>query len=170
MRVYLPATSTTLRRLLSDGGLTGPLTAHAVTPALRESYAEGDLEELEYVASLDAAGASLRLLAQDPGAARRRVVIAADVPDATGVPDAGLGRSVVRLSVPVALDRVAAVHVDEPVAEGAVVAALPVLAAADAGDEDAAFVASEVEGHDLLWYATQEAADLLTELERRGAQ
>ena len=40
------------------------MRAFAVTPALRERYASGDLEELEYVAMTHAARASLRLLSQ----------------------------------------------------------------------------------------------------------
>ncbi|MFD0821913.1 DUF6912 family protein, partial [Micromonospora zhanjiangensis] len=54
--------------------------AHAVTPALREWYAEGDEEELEYVAFTRAAQDALRLLRDDAGAPRRRVVVSADLP------------------------------------------------------------------------------------------
>ena len=46
MRVYIPATLAMLQRFVADGSmhaLSG--TAFAVTPALRESYAEGDDEE-----------------------------------------------------------------------------------------------------------------------------
>lgn len=63
MRVYIPGTFTQLEDLISNhqfparGG-----TAFALTPALREAYAVGDTEELEHVAFLDAARASLRLL------------------------------------------------------------------------------------------------------------
>jgi hypothetical protein len=66
VRVYVPATISLLRRLVSDGELR-PVggTAFAVTPALRESYASGDAEELEYAAMADAARASLRLLSFD---------------------------------------------------------------------------------------------------------
>ena len=165
MRVYLPATSRLLRQLVDEGGLAGATAAYAVTPALRESYAEGDLEELEYVASQDAAAASLRLIAADDAAARRRVVLAADVPDTAAVPDAAQGRSGVRLTVPVPRDRVAAVHVDEAATEPTVAAAVAALPAADAGEEDASFTVSEIEGHDLLWYATQEIDDLLRAIE-----
>src|SRR3954453_20095679 len=62
-------------------GQAPPGTGHAVTPALRESYREGDEEEMEYVAQLDAARAALVLLADDTDAPRRRVVLATDVPD-----------------------------------------------------------------------------------------
>ena len=167
MRVYLPATSVLLRRLLDEGGLTGPLVVYAVTPALREAYANADQEELEYAASLDAAKASLRLVVDEPQAAPRRIVLAADVPDAAGVPQADLGRSAVRLSVPVPFDRVASVHGAEAAAEAAVRAAVGVLKDADAGDEDAQFLVSEVEGYALLWYATQEVTELLSEVAKR---
>jgi hypothetical protein len=167
MRVYVPATTVVLRQLVDEGGLTGPLTAFAVTPALREAYAHADQEELEYAATMDAARASLRLLAEEPEAAPRRVVLAADVPDTAGIPHAALGRSAVQVSVPLPLDRVASVHIDEAAAEETVSDAVRALADADAGDEDAQFRVSEVEGYDLLWYATQEVTDLLNELDKR---
>ena len=50
MRIYLPGTMRDLARLRDDGALAGGFTAHAVTPALREWYAEGDDEELGDVA------------------------------------------------------------------------------------------------------------------------
>ena len=47
MRVYLPATTTVLQRLLDEGRLTGPLTVFTVTPQLREAYElSEDAEEL----------------------------------------------------------------------------------------------------------------------------
>lgn len=63
-QVYIPATLAMLQRLVADGALW-PVngTAFAVTPTLRESYAEGDDEELAEVALREAALASLRLLA-----------------------------------------------------------------------------------------------------------
>src|SRR5215472_7806641 len=83
MRVYLPSTLPGLSVILARGEAEpGPLRAFAVTPALRESYASGDEEELEYVAMVAAARESLRLLNEDQTAPRRRVVLAMDVPDA----------------------------------------------------------------------------------------
>ncbi|PXY21067.1 DUF6912 family protein [Prauserella muralis] len=167
MRVYLPATIGMLRQLVSDGELM-PLsgTGFALTPALRESYVSGSTEELEYAALLDAARASLRLLAssQEPGASDtkeppRRVVISADVEHATLRPD--LDHAVVRLSGPVRLDEVAAVHVDAAEAEPAVLAAAAVIDAADLGDPDAEFTLGDVEDHELAWYAPQELPFLL---------
>jgi hypothetical protein len=66
MRVYIPATLAMLRTLVDSGELL-PIsgTAFALTPMLRESYAAGDSEELEYAAMNEAARASLRLLAAE---------------------------------------------------------------------------------------------------------
>ena len=82
MRVYLPATLPALAGILRAAEISpAPVLAYAVTPALREWYASADLEELEYAALMHAGRASLRLLRSDPEAPRRRVVLAADVPD-----------------------------------------------------------------------------------------
>ena len=82
MRVYVPATSTTLRELTTTGKVApAPITAFALTPALRELYDDDDEEELEYAAMTEAARGSLRLLDDDAAAARRRVVLAVEVPD-----------------------------------------------------------------------------------------
>ncbi|NIJ10770.1 hypothetical protein FHU38_001114 [Saccharomonospora amisosensis] len=166
MRVYLPATINMLRQLVNEGEFM-PLsgTAFALTPALRESYTSGSTEELEYVALMDAARASLRLLAaaQEGGGdvkePPRRVVVSADVADPTLRPD--LDHAVVRLSGPVRLDQVAAVHVDAEEAEPAVMAAAAVVDAADLGDEDAEFTLGDVEDHELAWYAPGELPFLL---------
>ena len=168
MRVYLPATLRSLRELHRTGEFApAPLTAFAVTPALREWYAEGDLEELEYAAMTDAARASLRLLDLDldldPAAAPRRVVIAADVPDRHVEPAPDLDRAVVRVRVAVPLTMVASVHVDEAEAEQDVRAAAAAVLDADLGSDDAQFVVDGAEGHELLWYATQELDYLLAE-------
>ena len=64
MRVFLPSTLPAVAQALLAGQVgPGPLPGFAVTPALRESYASGDTEELEYAALTEAARASLRLLA-----------------------------------------------------------------------------------------------------------
>ncbi|NUR32240.1 MAG: hypothetical protein HOV83_41410 [Catenulispora sp.] len=163
MRVYLPATLSGLAELHKTGRLTpAPLTAYAVTPALREWYTEGDSEELEYAAMTDAARASLRLLVDAPEAPRRRVVIAAEVPDAQAVPlhDAS-EPGLVRVTSEVPLSWVASLHVDDPEALDEVALAVVLLGAAEAGDEDAAFTVDGIDDHELLWYATQELPDLL---------
>ena len=167
MRVYLPATANVLRTLVDEGRVTGPLTAFAVTPGLRDFYALSDAgadeEELEYAALLAAARASLRLVDVDPGAARRRVVLAADVPDSavTEVEDPDADRGAVRISGDVALAAVASAHVDGAEAEDDVRAAVGVVLEADLGSEDAQFVVDQAEGHELAWYATQEIGTLL---------
>ncbi|NUR58273.1 MAG: hypothetical protein HOV87_06200 [Catenulispora sp.] len=163
MRVYLPATLSVLAELHKTGFLTpAPLTAYAVTPALREWYTEGDSEELEYAAMTDAARASLRLLADSPDAPRRRVVIAAEVPDAQAVPvHDGNEPGLVRVRAEVPLAWVASLHVDDPAAVDEVALAVVLLGAAEAGDDDAAFTVDGRSDHELLWYATQELPDLL---------
>lgn len=162
MRVYLPGTARSLQALVESGELgPPPLTGFAVTPGLREWYIEGDLDELEYAALLDAARGSLRLLDEDPTAPRRRVVIAADVPDNAVEMRPDLDRSVVRVTAAVPLRAVASVHVDGPDAEPAIRAAADAVLEADLGGDDAKFLLDEAEGHELLWYASQEIAPLL---------
>lgn len=160
MRVYVPATWPMLRRLVHKGELEAlGGTAFALTPALREHFADGDDEELEYAAMSEAARASLRLLAVELGVAEqgtpaRRVVVAADVDGATPRPD--LDIAAVRLAGPVPLEAVAAVHVDDEDAEYAVRQAASAVDAADVGDMDAEFLVGEAEDHELLWYAPSE--------------
>ncbi|SNX61619.1 hypothetical protein SAMN06272735_3362 [Streptomyces sp. TLI_55] len=167
MRVYVPLTLSGLAEAYKTGELgPDPLVAYAVTPALREWYLSDDIEELEYAALNRAALASLRLLAADADAVRRRVVVAVDVPDGAAVadPDRGLDPAAlgeVRVAGGVALAKAAAVHVDADDAEADVAAGAEALAAADAGDDDAQFVVDGTEDHDLLWYATQEIPQLV---------
>ncbi|MFJ5529387.1 DUF6912 family protein [Streptomyces sp. NPDC093261] len=167
MRVYVPLTLSGLAEAYKTGELgAGPVVAYAVTPALREWYLSDDIEELEYAALSRSALASLRLLAADPGAPRRRVVVAVDVPDGTAAadPDRGLDPTAlgeVRISGAVPLAKVAAVHVDAAEAEADVTEAARALPAAEDGDDDAQFVVDGAEDHELLWYATQEIPNLL---------
>ena len=162
MRVYLPATTQTLRALVETGELgPAPMTGFAVTPELQAWYRDSDTEELEYAALTDAARGSLRLLDQDPTAIPRRAVVAAEVPDDQVALRPDLDRAAVRLSGPVPLTQVAAVHLDGADAEKAVAEAVAVVLEADLGSEDAKFVVDGAEGHELLWYATQEVGPLL---------
>lgn len=167
MRVYVPLTLSGLAEAYRTGELgAGPLAAYAVTPALREWYLSEDIEELEYAALNRAALASLRLLAADPGAVRRRVVVAVDVADGAAAvdPDRGLDPAAlgeVRVTGTVRLAKAAAVHVDLDDAETDVAAAAEALEAADRGDDDAQFVVDGAEDHELLWYATQEIPSLV---------
>lgn len=161
MRVYLPGTVPLLRELLDAGELPPPLTGFAVTPTLREWYATGDTEELEYAALTDAARASLRMLDGDPLAPRRRVVVVADVDDGVTQLLTDLDRSAVRVSAPVTLRGIDAVHVDGVDAEPDVRAAAAAILAAELGSDDAQFVVDGAEGHELAWYAAQEIGPLL---------
>jgi len=180
MRVYIPATLAMLQQLVSEGSLW-PVngTAFAVTPTLREAYAEGDDDELAEVALREAALASLRLLADDAGGAfetevteateatvaatkslpPRRAVLTADVEDVKHRPD--LDDAVVRVGAPVAMEQVIAAYVDNAAAEPAVMKAVEVIDAADLGDEDAELVVGDALDHDLAWYANQELPFLL---------
>jgi len=161
IRVYLPATLPALAALRERGELVPDGEAHAVTPALREWYAEGDEEELEYVAFTRAAQAALRLLRHAPGAPRRRVVVSADVPvRQVSALDRDLGSSAVRLAAAVPLDTVAAIHVDDADAEADVEAASEVVEEALAGDPDAQFTVDGAEDHELAWYDVTELDDL----------
>ncbi|MGE2720943.1 DUF6912 family protein [Mycolicibacterium celeriflavum] len=162
MRVYIPATLTMLQQLVADRVLHARSgTAFAVTPALRESYAEGDDEELAEVARQEAALASLRLLAGEGvgDLPPRRAVVEAEVDGATVRPD--LDDAVVRLEGPIAFDDVIAAYVDNAEAESAVLPALEAVDEADLGDEDAEFVVGDAQDHDLAWYAPQELPFLL---------
>ena len=125
--------------------------ATAVTPALRESYASGDTEELEYAALslaadasralLDAATATATATAADADVPRRRVVVACDVPDdVVRAADDG-GPAAIRVGADVPLRRVAALHVDDEPRE-------------PAEDEE-----------ELSWYAPQELPDLVGDVD-----
>jgi hypothetical protein len=172
MRVYIPSTFPLLDRACHAGEFgPAPLVAYAVTPALREWYIEGDDEELEYAAMAQAARASVGLLAADPDAARRRVVVACEVsaiPPADGTVELGDGR--LELHVVEPWTAVAAVHLDAIGAAGVVGKAADLWEAAQSGDEDAVFALDSCEGEDLLWYATQEIPDLLAAEGPRGGR
>lgn len=158
MRVYLPLTLPGLARLHATGAIgPAPLPAHAVTPRLRRDWEGSDDEELEYAVLMAAAFDSLAAVAAE-GAAPRRVVVAAEVPDA----DVALGEdeTAVQVRAEVPLARCQAVHVDEAEAADAVAAALTRLPDALAGDGPA-LGAVALTDHELLWFATQEIPDLL---------
>jgi hypothetical protein len=162
VRVYIPATIPMLAALRANGTLgEGQVVAHAVTPALREWYAEGDEEELEYVAFTRAAQSALRLLRHDPSAPRRRVVVSADVPAAALIrEEVELGSSEVRLQRPVSVADVASIHLDGTDAAEAVGAAADVVEEALVGDPDAQFTVDGAEDHELAWYAATELSEL----------
>jgi hypothetical protein len=136
VRVYVPATLTSLARYLGDGGVgPTPIHARAVTAWLREAWPEAGEEEWEYAALMAAADDSVALLTdQDP---RRRVVLAADVDSVVASTDSSL----VEVDSAFAFSQVKAVHADSEDLVGA------------AYDPD--------ELGDLGWYAVQEIPDLL---------
>ena len=163
MRVYLPGTLPALATVLgrTDVG-EPPLRGFAVTPALREWYSSGDLEELEYVAMAQAARASLRRLAEDPDAPPRRVVLAVEVPDERVKAVSGSADpAAVEVSGEVPVSLVVSGHVDDVVAVDDIRAAVAALAKADEGDDDARFTVDGAEGHELMWYARQELQYLI---------
>lgn len=171
MRLFIPATLPMLETLLADGEM--PVrsgTAFAATPALIESYAEGDLEEIEHVAFLEAARASLRLLGGeiDSGAAHsthphRRVVVSADLPDERITLRPDLDTAVVRISGgTVESSDIAAVHVDLAGAVDLVRDAIDAVDRADLGDEDAELTVGDALDVDLAWYDVAELPFLLT--------
>ncbi|HEY2507176.1 MAG TPA: hypothetical protein VGI58_11705 [Streptosporangiaceae bacterium] len=162
MRIYLPATLSVVAALVHTGEIVpAPVRGYAVTPALREWYSSGDLEELEYVALTQAARESLRLLAADPDTPRRRVVLAVEAGEGVAAARGGFAEpALVEITAPVLLRDIRAGHVDDLTAAREIGAAVAALAAADAGDEDAQFVVDGAEGAELQWYATQELADL----------
>ena len=160
-RVYLPATLPLVVELHAKGELESP-AGHAVTPALREWYAEGDEEELEYVAFTRAAQDALQLLRLDSGAPRRRVVLSVDLPaGAVGQVNRELGSSGVQVSGVIPVGAVAAIHVDAEAAEPDVAAAAQVVAEAAAGDPDAQFTVDGTEDHELEWYDVSELDRLI---------
>ncbi|ORM25106.1 hypothetical protein [Williamsia sp. 1135] len=171
MRIYLPATLSMLVAL-NEAGDFRPVggTAFALTPALRESYVDGDDEELAEAAIREAARASLRLIAADsddepaesadaPALPARRVVIAADVEEVKLRPD--LDAAVVKVGGLVSLSAVASILVDGADAEDKVIRAVALVDSADLGDEDSELAVGDVEDFDLGWYATQELPFLL---------
>jgi len=163
MRVYLPSTLAELASALVAGQVgPAPVVGYAVTPALREWYASGDLEELEYVAMMQAARASLRMLHTDPEAPRRRVVLAAELAEADVIIKNGYDKpGRIEVVLPVQFTDVVSGHVDDVEAITDIDAAAAALPASDGGDSDAKFVVDGAEGHELLWYATQELLYLI---------
>ena len=157
MRVYLPATFGMLASL-EESRLIHARNgwAFAATDALHEFFTSGDEEEIEAVAFDDAALASIRLLAigDEERHPHRRVVISADVADATADPE--MGESVVRLAGPVKLEDVAAIHVDIAEAEQATAKAIEVVDAADLGDEDAELAVGDAQDNYMAFYDPSE--------------
>jgi hypothetical protein len=169
MRIYVGMTVPVLAQFRDEERYgAGLYVAHAVTAALREWYAQSDTEELEHAAFLDAERWALRQVASAPSDPRIRVVVAADVPDATVIP-AGEDddRSCVEVRGQLSLDDVASVHLDEDDAQADIAAAVDAMAAAARGDDDAQFAVDGAEAHDLLWYDASELEELVDDLIHR---
>lgn len=167
MRVYLPATSALLRTW-DETGIAQAVggIGYGVTPALREAYREGDVEELEWVAQVAAGMAALRMISADPAALPVRFVLAADVAD-----DA--------LRTPPGLEQPAQLLLDEPVPRAAWASVLAddpasgadqrvVAAAAEAwrrtgglADESLTDLLDDAEAVELGWFGVQEVPALL---------
>ncbi|AIL96324.1 DUF6912 family protein [Corynebacterium ureicelerivorans] len=157
MRVYLPATFGMLASLEENKLIHARNGwAFAATDALHNFFTSGDEEEIEAVAFDDAALASIRLLAigDEERHPHRRVVISADVTNATADPE--MGESVVRLAGPVKLEDVAAIHVDIAEAEQATAKAIEVVDAADLGDEDAELTVGDAQDNYMAFYDPSE--------------
>lgn len=166
-RVYLPGTLNLLAEWAQVGAVAVMGQSHAVTPALREYFADADDEELEYAAMVEAAFSSVRLLAADPGCPPRRVVVAADVPLGITPRDTeDYPMSAVLLPGAVPLRDVVSFHIDEAQAEADVSAAAKAMAAADAGDEKALLVVDAAESHDLLWFDVTELEAIVGDVPR----
>lgn len=161
MRVYIPATFAMLEQLNERGVLHARNGwGFAATPELTEFFTSGDQEEIEAIAFDDAALASIRLLAigDEERFPHRRVVVSADV-DATGEPD--MGESVVKVSGPVELKNVAAVHVDVREAEDATKRATELIDAADLGDEDAELAVGDAQDNYMAFFDPSELPFLI---------
>jgi hypothetical protein len=156
-RVYLPVTATALGRALAEGRFEPPLRGHAVTGRLAAGLA-GDQEEHEYAAMQAAALDALLLLG--PGDRPRRLVAAVDVAAWSVVEDPGEAASLVEVTVPVPLRRLASVHADTDDDAPLVAAAVRALheEPQSTGTETAVQRCLDI---DLGWYAVQEVDQLL---------
>lgn len=169
-RVYLPFTLPGVAALIRAGSAEPPPgRGYAVTPALRGWLPGGDEEELEYAALSHAARHSLQLLAADPAAPRRRVVLAAEIAAGQLTPAGDPGEpALVIVSGPVRLADIRSGHVDDAADAEVIGAAAAALAGAESGDAESGNAESgdttaavEAAGDiELSWYATQELAGL----------
>lgn len=138
IRVYVPLGRTGLLALAADRVLKAeagqPLVAYAVTPGLEAAHPGEGVEELEYLAFCDAAGAA-RALRESP--TDRRVVVSADA-DPDSLSDHDGGTAAVALAIGLPLARIASLHVDD----------------------EAALAAGDDSPDELLWYDATELAEV----------
>ena len=139
VRVYVPLGRTVLEELAAAGSLPAgpgsPISAYAVTSALRSRAPGLDVEDLEYAAFSDAVAATAGVR-ESPQ--HRRVVAAADADPSWVVQGVADPASGVVLVAPLPLSRVASFHVDDEAAVGR-------------ADEEA---------DELLWYDVTELDDV----------
>lgn len=156
VRVFLPATFSMLAELEETGQLTARSGwGFALTPALREFYTEGDEEEIEYSAFLEASMASLRLLAigDEEKFPHRRVVISVDVDESVVTPKPDMGEPVVALDpATITKDNLQAIHVDIEESEAATAKAIDAIDNADLGDEDAELAVGDALDNFMAFY------------------
>lgn len=156
VRVFLPATFAMLTELEETGQLAARSGwGFTVTPALREFYTEGDEEEIEYSAFLEASMASLRLLAigDEEKFPHRRVVISVDVDDSVVTPKPDMGEPVVALNpATITKNNLQAIHVDIEESEAATAKAIAAIDNADLGDEDAELAVGDALDNFMAFY------------------
>lgn len=156
MRIYVPATLDELDAV--DTGRTStrwsltPRPVYGVTASLVSELPDEDAEGLEYAAFLDAAAASLALLAARPDTPPQRAVVTVEVPDGVLEPaDDATDTSALRLLDVVPGVPIVCVHADEPEA-AADVTALRKAAGTDNDDDALTTAIQAVTDRDLLWY------------------
>lgn len=156
VRVFLPATFSMLAELEETGQFAARSGwGFALTPALREFYTEGDEEEIEYSAFLEASMASLRLLAigDEEKFPHRRVVISVDVDESVVTPKPDMGEPVVALDpATITKDNLQAIHVDIEESEAATAKAIDAIDNADLGDEDAELAVGDALDNFMAFY------------------
>lgn len=139
MRVYIPVTFVGLRRAADSGALpSSGWQAHPLPD-------DDDADTAEDAALQAAADHSLVALRSEPEAPRRRAVVVANVPEEWLDAEPG-GTVVLTRRIPV--ERFLAVYADPPESSSQVVAALNGRPGDDLGQ--------------MLWFARQELADLVT--------
>lgn len=164
MRVYLPATYSSLKELLdTEEMVVASGWGFAVTPALKEFYTYSDEEEISYIAFQEAARASLRLLSLGVDHfPYRRVVITVEVPDSRITLSPQSGDAVVSIDPQrVSLSDISALHVDIEANEPATMKAIDVVHDADLGDEDAELAVWDALDNFLAWYDPTELRTLV---------